>query len=135
MNGISDQTDPPSVYDCKVLDGAVVVHSLPTAGVSTFNEYSTDVFIPHIVKQLRDANRVDIVWDSYKPGSLKESTREKRGKGIRRKVAGQTKMPTNWSDFMKDPSNKTELFDFLTVAIGQYQFPPCKIVYVTAGKF
>jgi len=46
-------------------------------------------FIPYVEKQLQDTKRLDVVWDSYIPGSLKESTREKRGKGVRRKVSGQ----------------------------------------------
>ena len=36
----SDQPEPPSVYDCTVLDGAVIVHCLPTTSVSTFHEYA-----------------------------------------------------------------------------------------------
>ena len=34
----SNQPEHPSFYDCKVLDGAVIVHCLPTAGVRTFND-------------------------------------------------------------------------------------------------
>ena len=33
----STKTEPPSTYDCKVLDGSVIVHCLPTFNVSTFN--------------------------------------------------------------------------------------------------
>ena len=36
---LPDTFDPPSACDCLVLDGAVIVHLLPTARVSTFNEY------------------------------------------------------------------------------------------------
>ena len=32
---------------------------------------------------------MDVVWDDYKSGSLKEQTREKRGKGIRHRVDSQ----------------------------------------------
>ena len=78
--------EPPSTYDCIVLDGAVIVHLLPTAEVSTFQEYADKVFIPYLSQQLQHATRVDVVWDRYLPDSLKESTREKRGKGVRRKV-------------------------------------------------
>ena len=38
--------DPPSLYDCLVLDGAVIVHLLPTEAVRTFDEYAHKVFIP-----------------------------------------------------------------------------------------
>ena len=63
------------------------------------------------------AKRLDIVWDTYIPGSLKEFTRDKRGKGVHRKMSGLTKLPTNWMDFLHDPKNKEELFSFLTLSL------------------
>jgi len=103
---LSDTTDPPSTFDCIVLDGAVIVHLLPTEAVSTFNEYADKVYIPYMSRQLERATRVDVVWDTYIFDSLKESTREKRGKGVRRKVSGQAKLPGKWMDFLRDPNNK-----------------------------
>ena len=44
----SNQPEQPSFYDCKVLDGAVIVHCLPTAGVHTFNDYAEEVFVPYL---------------------------------------------------------------------------------------
>ena len=66
--------------------------------MSTFNEYADKIFISYVNKQLQ-----------Y---SLKESTREKRGKGVQRKVSGQTKLPGNWIDFLPDPSNKRNFSPF-----------------------
>ena len=37
-------------------------------------------------------------------------------------------------DFLRDPNNKSELFAFLTLRIGQFVFPPDKAVYVTSGQ-
>ena len=88
----------------------MTVHALTVTNVSTFQEYVDNVFIPHLERQLRDTKRVDVVWDEYRPDSLKEGTREKRGKGVRRKVSGDTKLPGNWNDFIRDPINKKELF-------------------------
>ncbi len=82
------QPEPPTEFDCKVLDGAVIVHCLPVTGATTFDDYASNVFLPYIHSQR--SRRVDIVWDSYFLDSLKEATREKRGKGVRRKVAGNT---------------------------------------------
>ena len=48
----------------------------------TFKDYAQDVFLPYISMQIDKAQRVDIVWDIYKPGSLKQQTRENRGKGV-----------------------------------------------------
>ena len=76
----------------------MTVHALYVTNVSTFEEYADNVFInfiPHLERQLRDTKRVDVVWDEYRPDSLKEGTREKRGKGVRRKVSGDTKLPGN----------------------------------------
>jgi len=70
------------------LDGAVIVQCLPNTGIITLNEYADKVFIPHKEKQLQDVTRLDVVWDTYIPDSLKEYIREKIGKGVRRKVSG-----------------------------------------------
>ena len=74
------------MFDVKILDGAAIVYLLPTNGVRTFDVYSSDVFIPYVKKQLNASKRVDVVWDTYVACSIKESTREKRGKGIRRSL-------------------------------------------------
>ena len=76
----------------------------------------------------------DIVWDVYKRNSLKESTREKRGKGVRRKVSGPTKLPSNFKDFLRDSKNKEELFNFLTNKVSNCDFLSGEQVYITSGK-
>jgi len=58
------QSEPPSTYDCIVLDGAAIVHCLPTTTISTFNEYADSIFIPYLEKQLQVATRLDLVWDT-----------------------------------------------------------------------
>ena len=124
----------PSMYGCTVLDGAVIVHILSTKAVCTFSEYAEKVFIPYLIDQLQSSSRVDVVWDTYIADSLKESTREKRGKGLRRKVSSQTKLPSNWMDFLRDSTNKKELFAFLTSKVTEFTFPPNKAVYITCGE-
>ena len=84
--------------------------------------------------QLQSTIRIDIAWDTYLPDSLKESTREKRGKGVRRKVSGQTKLPVKWMNFLCDSKNKTEFFAFLTDKIAEFTFSSSKLVYVTSGQ-
>ena len=79
--------------------------------------------------------RLDIVWDTYIADSLKESTHEKRGKGVRRKVSGETKLPGNWIDFLRDTKNKKELFAFLTSKIAGIVWPQNKSVYITSGQY
>ena len=64
--------------------------------------------------QLDKAQRVDIVWDIYKAGSLKQQRREKRGKGVCRRVAANNSIPKNWGEFLRLDDNKKELFAFLS---------------------
>ena len=68
------------------------------------------------------------------PDSLKESTGEKRGKGVCRKVSGETKLPGRWIDFLYDSKSKRKLFTFLTHKLIKLKFPPGKLVYATAGQ-
>ena len=94
--------------------------------------------MPYILKQLEKSARVDIVYVYiyiYISDSIKASTRERRGKGIRRKVAGKNKVPAKWMDFLRDESNKQELFAFLSSKIIAYdEYPEGKKVYATSDK-
>ena len=54
-----------------------------TKQASTFDQYGDEVFLPWTRQQLYNGERIDIVWDRYVIGSLKDATREKRGKGVR----------------------------------------------------
>ena len=84
--------------DVKVLDGAVIVHLLKPQGSRTFEEYSKNIFLPHIELQLENVSRVDIVWDSYLPNSLKQSARQRRTKSStiqRQRVNCNSPIPTN----------------------------------------
>ena len=85
-----DSIKPTSIattHDVKVFDGAVLVHALPSGTFARFSEYPEKVLIPFAVSQLQSCERVDVVWGCYRADSLKEATREKRGKGKRKKFA------------------------------------------------
>ena len=120
-------------FDINILDGAAVVHFLSTTSISTFNDYAGSVFIPHIMKKLESSKRVDVVWDTYIADSMKESVRERRGKGIRRKVIGKNKIPSNWPDFLRDSTNKQELFNFLSNKVALTECPDGKQIFITSG--
>jgi hypothetical protein len=102
------------VVDAKFLDGAAVVQMLSPGTAKTFLEYAEQVFVPYVSGQLQDTTRVDIVWDTYQPDSLKGTTRQKRGKGVRRRVVPTAAIPKNWGNFLRVDENKTELFKFLS---------------------
>ena len=60
-------------------------------------------------------------WYVYRKSTVKGEARMRRGQGIRRKVTGISKTPTNWRSFLRDDENKTESFQFLTDRICQTQ--------------
>ena len=78
--------------------------------------------LKQIRKQMNkySAQRVDIVFGTYKDQSSKTSTRVKRGKGIRRKVLDKSVAPTNWRSFLRLDQNKTEIFCYLSITIIQH---------------
>ena len=63
-----NHSDPPDFLDAMIVDGAAVVHFLPITNIVTFDDYADQICIPHILQQLQNCKRVDIVWDtSYIP--------------------------------------------------------------------
>jgi hypothetical protein len=125
------------------IDGAVLVHNLkPMPGLGSFKEYFLRQVSQHILgtAERLKSTRVDFVWDLYLEASTKVSTRTSRGTETRRQglptsasgkrsavkniwhflfartgikyfVSG--KLPGNWEDYLKNASNKRELFKFL----------------------
>ena len=57
--------------------------------------------------------RLDVVWDQHQTDSLKTEARNKRRKGVRRKVEPSSVIPGNWQAFLRIDDIKTELFSFL----------------------
>ena len=100
-----------------LLDGAAIAHFLSPGVSRTFSDYATYVFIPFIKRTLASCRRLDLVWGVYREDSLKNDARDIRGSGSRRRVAPEKMVPQNWSDFLKNSMNKTELFQFLSSSI------------------
>ena len=126
--GSPSSDDPPSC-DAKLYD-----ISLDKGDAYTFKDYADNVFMPWILKQLDNHKRIDIVWDSYKPNSLKETTQGKRGTGFTRKVSLHTKLPINFAGFLRDPHNKEEIFEFLSDCVDLYPDYADRQVYITKGQ-
>lgn len=101
-------------------------HFFPTAGIPTFRDYARKAFLPFLRNQLNSAKRLDMVWDTHKKNSIKEIMRGKRGKGVRRSVEAQKKIPGKWQDFLHDPDNKKELFASLQMRSSALCFPLTK---------
>ena len=114
-----------------ILDGAVI-NMLKPIGVKTFQDYATHVFLPFTKAQLRNVTRID-VWDVYLEDSLKSTTREIQGRGIRRRVDSSNTIPGNLQGFLRLADKKTELFDFLALQVVE-NLSGEKDVYKTCGQ-
>ena len=57
--------------------------------------------------------RVDVVFDRYFLLSLKGDTRKGRGSGLRVSVRKNTPMVQDWAKFLKDSSNKAQLYHLI----------------------
>ena len=80
----------------------------------TFDDYYSEILILQLQKYMReyDAQKIDVVFDSYKQVSLKSSARTKRGKDIQHKVQVNSITPTNWQAFLRIDENKQNCLDF-----------------------
>ena len=86
------QNLPPESYAVKVFHRAAFVHALPVSSVSTFDEYAKAVFMPFVTGALSNTSKTDIVWDYYRPESLKDVTRRKRAREWSKKGGGGTRI-------------------------------------------
>ena len=127
------ETNTP-VVNTKFFDGATVVQMFHPGIAKTSQDYADAVFTPYIYSQLGSAEQVDIVWDVYVADSLKSTTRQKRGKGVRRRVAPTTAIPQNWMDFLRVDENKSELFRFLSQHVTSLSTEEDKSIYTTHGS-
>ena len=92
----------------KLIDGAAFVNINPPRGASTFGNYCSE--LNEKLKTIGNGlARVDVVFDIYKDKSLKSQTRENRGAGIRVSVRENTPVMKNFTSFMRNDLNKTEL--------------------------
>ena len=114
--------------DTIIIDGAALVNSLPPRSSKTFEEYAMLDILPTIHAYSTKYSRTDIVFDVYRPCSLKAETRLKRGHGVRRRVTGLGKIPSKWQTFLRENDNKAELFNFLADKIAGMATPNVVIV-------
>ena len=118
--------------DAVIIDGSALINALPPRTSKIFDDYAKEDIIPKVESYGARYERVDVVFDVYKKSSLKSEARSKRGQGIRRRVTGTSKTPSNWRSFLRDDSNKTELFHFLAEKMCEAQ--TTSTVIVTKGE-
>lgn len=86
------------------------------------------------MQKLQSSSRLDLVWDTYRADSLKASARAKRGKGVRRRVTAEGAIPSSWENFLREDTNKTQLFKFLSEALILWFNLKDKQLVVTDGE-
>ena len=128
------QTTSAPAGDAEFLDGAAIVQMLNPGTAKTFQNYADLIFVLYVKSQLQSAERVDIVCDVYIPNSLKNATREKRGKGAHRRVLSTTVILRDWKGFLRVDENKTELFSFLSHEVTRQSTTVGKVIYATDGR-
>ena len=70
---------------CIVIDKPAMVQMLQPGLSATFTDYAQTVVMPYNMRQqsIKLYTRIDIVYDVYYEISIKNATREKRGRGFR----------------------------------------------------
>ena len=84
------ETDTQQQHDCVVQDGGQLVHQLDARGTGTFEQFTRRLFLKHLQVELRKVSRLDIVWDTYRPMSIKG---HKRDECVRSKVGPNVRIP------------------------------------------
>ena len=115
--------------DVLLIDGSMLVHA-NSPKTETFSEYAK-TFAKKISDSTKKHMRVDVIFDQYRNGSLKSHTRSLRGDGRKCKVMPNGKVPKNWKGFLRNSSNKTDLFDLLAKSIYSIE---TGIVYATVAN-
>lgn len=123
----------PPTMDCIVVDLALIVHLLGSGSERTFDDYVYKRLIPYLLGMLKYADELHVIADRYIP-SIKDCTREERGKGKRKKVSSKATLPANWEGFLNNSENKRELFPFVGNTLSSYTWPEGKKLYITIGK-
>ena len=95
-----------------------IVHMIKPNRANSFAEYVDLQLLPYIESEMKQASRIDTVWDQYKECSLKNQTRMKRlGESVskRRVVADRLLVPKGkqWGDFLKVSEIRINFFPYL----------------------
>ena len=79
-----------------MIDVTVFVNINTTKMLRTFGEYCLIKLMRKVRRILQSVAGLDFVFDTYKSDSIKEQTREHRGKGIQISVRKQTQFGENF---------------------------------------
>ena len=117
MHGIFDVTyDAPDV-SMKVIDGAAFVDMNRPKSSTTYGKYCEDELLSKLKFTSQNTKRLDLVFDVYNENSLISQTRENRGGGMRISVRKDTPICNDFQKFMRNDTDKTELFKMIAEAV------------------
>ena len=117
-------------YDAYIIDGAHFIHVVTPRPDFTFRQYGEKLKIS-MEFLFESCSRIDLVFDVNLDNSLKAATRQKRGKGVRKRVSADTKIQVGWAQFLRDDRNKEDLFSFLAQYLTAQSYAEGKILFVT----
>ena len=119
---LKDLAEPcltPPAGEVKIIDAAGYININKPYNSTTFGQYCSAEIPLKIQQHLAGLKRLDFVFDTYRPDSIKGQTREARGDGIRIAVRNETPIATKFQSFLRNNDNKTELFKLLAVNIAE----------------
>ncbi|KAL9953933.1 hypothetical protein ACROYT_G041409 [Oculina patagonica] len=94
------------VVDVMLIDGTAPVNILKPSGTcKTFSGYAYQM---HIICR-KSVTSYRVCSRLISSGKDAYQTRDKRGRGVRRRVEADVRLPDSWGESLKEESNKTEL--------------------------
>lgn len=121
-----------------IVDGMVLVQKLSTraAALETVKDLSV-YFNDRLVDLTKDYDEVIVVFDTYRAGSLKKNTRQRRQKGndpVKYQVRDETRIRhVTLSRFLSHDETKSHLTEYLAEKILDYNRGSSKLVIVSAA--
>jgi len=105
---LDPESQPSHTKSIAILDGNALLQAM-THIPETFEEFACQVF-----RCLPPSEVVHFVTDSYKPASIKQFERSRRGQARVHIIGGpKTRMPQDFKAFMSNDDNKRQLIRFL----------------------
>ena len=122
-----------------IFDGEKLVLQHPPKKSMTYKEYVEMIQKDVLYIYLTVHSRVDIIFDSFVDGSVKAAVEKKhdqeiRGTTARRRVAAELQCPKHWSQFLRDRSNRKEVYRFLAESLSALQYPSSRQVFITCQR-
>ena len=125
--------DAPDV-SMKVIHRAAFVNMNRPKSSTTYGKYCEDELLSKLKFTSQNAKRLDLVLDVCNENSLKSQTREKRGREMRISVPKDTPTCKDFQKFMRNDTNKMELFKMIAETVIQIPETLATIVATIGSK-